>query len=326
MLEHLTFNEPKYFYLLFIIPLMVAWYIFRNRNKRSPAIKISMGIFYRKAPITIRQRLRHLPFVARVLCVVSLIFILARPQQPKSWREIETEGIDIVLAMDISTSMLAKDFEVNRLEASKDVAKEFVHQRKNDRIGLVLFSARSFTQFPLTTDHEVLINLLQKVKTGMITDGTAIGLGLANAVRNLKNSFSNNKVIILLTDGVNNAGAVNPLDAGKMAKDLNIRVYTIDIRENAEMMNAASGSTDDIDLGGQTLKDIAAMTGGKYFSSSDKQSLREVYDEIDKMEKARISTKDIGTKDAFLPFALLAGLSLLAEILLGNVIFKTIPG
>jgi len=190
MIDNLTFKQPMLFYLFLVIPIMVIWYVVSKRKKNPAAIRISLGGLYKRPPVSLRQRFIHLPLVFRLLCVSMVILVLARPQVPKSWREIETEGIDIVLTMDISTSMLAKDFEVNRLEASKDVAKEFVIQRKNDRIGLVLFSGKSFTQFPLTTDHEVLIKLLEQAQAGMITDGTAIGLGLANAVRNLRNSFS----------------------------------------------------------------------------------------------------------------------------------------
>jgi Ca-activated chloride channel homolog len=320
MLENLTFKDPQFFYLMVIIPIMIGWYVFRNHNRKKPVVRLSGGSFYRNAPKSIRQRFIHIPFILRTLAVAILIFILAKPQLPKSWRDIETEGIDIVMALDISTSMDAKDFEVNRMEASKDVAKEFVLQRKNDRIGIVLFSGRSFTLFPLTTDHNVLIQLLSKVKTGMITDGTAIGLGLANSVRNLKNSFSKNKVIILLTDGVNNAGSIDPLDAGVMARNLNIRVYAIDIRENAEIINKSEEGGE-----GNVLKEIASMTGGQYFTSSDKGALRKVYDEIDRIEKSRIKASDVGTKNAFAPFALCALFILLGEIVFRNTILKTFP-
>ena len=321
MLENLTFKEPQYFYLLVIIPIMIVWYLMRNRSRKSNAILISGGEIYKKAPKSVRQRFIHVPLILRTLAVASLITALAKPQLPKSWKDIETEGIDIVMALDISTSMLAKDFEVNRMEASKDVAKEFVLQRKNDRIGIVLFSGRSFTLFPLTTDHDVLIELLSRVKTGMITDGTAIGLGLANSVRNLKNSFSKNKVIILLTDGVNNSGSIDPADAGVMARNLNIRVYAIDIRENADMMSQA----EDGEMGGGVLKNIASMTGGQYFTSSDKEALRRVYEEIDKIEKSRIKASDVGTRNAFVPFALCALFILLAEIVLSNTLLRRLP-
>ena len=321
MLENLTFKDPQYFYLFIIIPMMIGWYGFRQLRKKAASITISSIKSFKRAPVSLRQRFIHLPLILRVITVAAIIFVLAKPQLPKSWNEIETEGIDIVMAIDISTSMLAKDFEVNRMEASKDVAKEFVLQRKNDRIGIVLFSGRSFTLFPLTTDHNVLIELLSRVKTGMITDGTAIGLGLANSVRNLTNSFSKNKVIILLTDGVNNAGSIEPLDAGVMARDLNIRVYAIDIRENADIMQTSGEE----DLGGNILREIAAMTGGQYFTSSDKSALRRVYEEIDKIEKSRIKAADIGTRSAFLPFGLIAILALLVEIVLANTLLRRLP-
>jgi len=305
---------------------MLLWYFIRERSKKAASIKVSGVGLYAKAPKTLKQQLRHLPLILRCITIALLIVVLARPQMPKNWRDIETLGIDIIIALDISTSMLAKDFEVNRMEASKDVAKEFVLQRKNDRIGLVLFSGRSFTQFPLTTDHEVLVKLLSQVETGMITDGTAIGLGLANAVRNLKNSFSKNKVVILLTDGVNNSGSIDPLDAGLMARDLNIRVYAIDIRENAEIMNESATTTSQgVDMGGQVLKEIARITGGQYFTSSDKAALRRVYDEIDRIEKSRISSKDIGTRDAFTNFAICALVAVFIEIVLASTILKGLP-
>ncbi|HYG40621.1 MAG TPA: VWA domain-containing protein [Cytophagales bacterium] len=326
MFENLTFKEPEYFILLIIIPIMLLWYFIRERSKKAASIKVSGVGLYAKAPKTLKQQLRHLPLILRCITIALLIVVLARPQMPKNWRDIETLGIDIIIALDISTSMLAKDFEVNRMEASKDVAKEFVLQRKNDRIGLVLFSGRSFTQFPLTTDHEVLVKLLSQVETGMITDGTAIGLGLANAVRNLKNSFSKNKVVILLTDGVNNSGSIDPLDAGLMARDLNIRVYAIDIRENAEIMNESATTTSQgVDMGGQVLKEIARITGGQYFTSSDKAALRRVYDEIDRIEKSRISSKDIGTRDAFTNFAICALVAVFIEIVLASTILKGLP-
>lgn len=326
MFENLTFKEPEYFILLIIIPIMLLWYFIRERSKKAASIKVSGVGLYAKAPKTLKQQLRHLPLILRCITIALLIVVLARPQMPKNWRDIETLGIDIIIALDISTSMLAKDFEVNRMEASKDVAKEFVLQRKNDRIGLVLFSGRSFTQFPLTTDHEVLVKLLSQVETGMITDGTAIGLGLANAVRNLKNSFSKNKVVILLTDGVNNSGSIDPLDAGLMARDLNIRVYAIDIRESAEIMNESATTTSQgVDMGGQVLKEIARITGGQYFTSSDKAALRRVYDEIDRIEKSRISSKDIGTRDAFTNFAICALIAVFIEIVLASTILKGLP-
>jgi Ca-activated chloride channel homolog len=321
MLENLTFKDPQYFYLLIIIPIMMGWYVYRHLSRKKSAIKISSISVFKKAPQSIRQRFVHVPLILRIVSVAALIFVLAKPQLPKSWKEIETEGIDIVMALDISTSMLAKDFEVNRMEASKDVAKEFVQQRKNDRIGIVLFSGRSFTLFPLTTDHNVLTELLSRVKTGMITDGTAIGLGLANSVRNLTNSFSKNKVIILLTDGVNNAGSIDPLDAGVMARDLNIRVYAIDIRENADIMS----NSGEEDKGGNILREIASMTGGQYFTSSDKSALRRVYEEIDKIEKSRIKASDLGTRNAFLPFGLIALFALLLEIVLSNTFLRSLP-
>ncbi|MDQ3393775.1 MAG: VWA domain-containing protein [Bacteroidota bacterium] len=326
---NLTFKNPEILILLLgLIPLILG-YIFKQKNTHA-AIQISSLEALLTTPKTYKYYLRHSLFVLRALCMALLIIILARPQVPKSWREVTTTGIDMIMALDVSTSMLAKDFKPNRLEAAKEVAQDFISQRNNDRIGLVVFSGESFTQFPLTTDHNILSNLINDVRTGMMKDGTAIGLGLANAVRNLKDSKSASKVIILLTDGINNAGSIAPMEAAQAARNLGIRVYTIGIRRR-EMAKAAEGpgtaeaAGNEFAIDPDMLENIARLTGGTFFSSTDKETLQDVYREIDKLEKSRMDLSEYGTKEAYLPFALLATFLLVLELVLKNTVLRSIP-
>jgi Ca-activated chloride channel family protein len=259
--------------------------------------------------------------------------ILARPQSTNSWENVSTQGIDIILALDISGSMLARDFTPDRLEASKDVATEFISGRPNDRIGLVVFSAESFTQCPLTSDHAVLINLFKNIKSGMIEDGTAIGVGLANAVKRLKDSDALSKVVILLTDGVNNRGVIDPVTAAELAKAFGIRVYTIGMGS----MGTAPFPVQDffgrivyqqmrVEIDEKTLQKIADITGGKYFRATDNQKLRQIYNDIDKMEKSKINVKEYSRKEEeYLPFAIAALILLVLEFLLRKTILRSIP-
>jgi Ca-activated chloride channel family protein len=326
----LTFKNPEILFLLLgLIPLILG-YVLKQKNTHA-AIQISSIQAFMATPKTYRYYLRHLLFILRALCIALLIIILARPQVPKSWREISTNGIDLVISLDVSTSMLAKDFIPNRLEAAKDVAKEFIAERTDDRIGLVVFSGESFTQFPLTTDHNILINLLGEVKTGMMKDGTAIGLGLANAVRNLKDSKAQSKVVVLLTDGINNAGSIAPMAAAQVAQDLGIRVYTIGIRRReigqrtADFTGSAEAVGNEYAIDPDMLQNIARLTGGRYFSSTDRETLKQIYDEIDRLEKSRMDIAEFGTKEAFLPFAIFAAMLLLIEIILKNSLLRSIP-
>jgi Ca-activated chloride channel homolog len=327
---NLTFKNPEVLFLLIgLIPLILG-YVLKQKNTHA-AIQISSIQALLTTPKTYRYYLRHLLFILRALCIALLIIILARPQVPKSWREISTNGIDLVIALDVSTSMLAKDFTPNRLEAAKEVAKEFVSERKDDRIGLVVFSGESFTQFPLTTDHNILINLLGEVKTGMMKDGTAIGLGLANAVRNLKDSQAQSKVVVLLTDGINNAGSIAPMAAAQVAQDLGIRVYTIGIRRreigqrSTEFLGSVEILGSDYNIDPDMLQNIAQLTGGRYFSSTDKETLKQIYHEIDRLEKSRMDISEYGNKEAFFPFAIFAAIMLLMEIILKNSLLRSIP-
>jgi Ca-activated chloride channel family protein len=328
----MIFANPKYLYLLVVLIPMVAWYIYKiNRSHASLQVS-STEAFDAPAVSKWKTWLRHFPFVLRLLAVATLIFILARPQSTDSWQNTSTEGIDIVMAMDISSSMLAQDLKPNRLEASKDVASAFINGRPNDNIGLVVFAAESFTQCPLTTDHTVLLNLFKDVQPGIIEDGTAIGLGLANAVSRIKDSQAKSKVIILLTDGVNNTGEIAPVTAAEIAKTFGIRVYTIGVGTNGTApypFQTAYGiqyQNIPVDIDEPTLKQIASTTGGQYFRATDNESLKEIYSEIDKMEKTKISVQEYSKKqEEYKNLALLLFAFLMLEILLRNSVLRTIP-
>jgi Ca-activated chloride channel family protein len=268
----------------------------------------------------------------RVVVIALLIVVLARPQSTDNWENTTTEGIDIVMAMDISSSMLAQDLKPNRLEAAKDVAAAFVNGRPNDNIGLVVFSGESFTQCPLTTDHTVLLNLFKDIQSGMIEDGTAVGLGLANAVSRIKDSQAKSKVIILLTDGSNNMGEIAPVTAAEIAKTFGIRVYTIGVGTQGEApypFQTAFGvqyQNVKVEIDEKTLNEIAVTTGGKYFRATDNASLKSIYSEIDQMEKVKISVQQYSKKqEEYKDLALLIFALLLMEILLRYTLFRNIP-
>jgi Ca-activated chloride channel family protein len=255
--------------------------------------------------------------------------VLARPQSRSSWKDIKTEGIDIVLSVDISYSMLAKDFNPNRLEAAKEVARDFIDARPNDRIGLVVFGGEAFTQCPLTTDHTVVKNLFKDVNAGMLAQGTAIGLGIADAVARVKDSKAKSRVVILLSDGVNNAGEIAPVTAGEIAKTFGVRVYTIGVGTMGKALTPVGVYPNgqfaydyvDVEIDEGVMKKIAEETGGKYFRATDKESLRRVYKEIDKMEKTIISEKSFSDKEEhFLPFAIAAAVALLLEFIIKHLI------
>lgn len=327
----LHFAYPQVIYMTLLIPVMVGWYIFRQL-KISPTIQISGIQPFNGSPVSWKNYLRHFPFILRQAVFALLIIVVARPQSSSSWENVTTEGIDIIIAVDISGSMLAEDFKPNRLEASKSVATEFIAGRPDDRMGLVVFSGESFTQCPLTTDHAVLMNLFQGIQSGIIEDGTAIGLGLATSVSRIKDSDAKSKVIILLTDGMNNRGEIAPITAAEIAKTFGIRVYTIGVGSlgtapypfrtpfGIQYQNIKV----EIDEG--VLQEIANMTGGKYFRATNNQKLKEIYQEIDKMEKSRIDVKEIKTKtEEYQRFLFLALLLLLIEIGLRLTLFKRNP-
>ncbi|MEJ6736351.1 MAG: VWA domain-containing protein [Flavobacteriales bacterium] len=326
--KEISFANPEFFWAFIIIPIMILWYLFREK-KMYGTIKISTINSFQSSPFTI---LRHGLIILRCIAVVTLITALARPQTSLSWQDVTTEGIDIAIALDVSGSMLAEDFKPNRLEASKQVAMDFISERPYDRIGLVIYAGESFTQCPLTTDHAVLLNLFDDIKNGMIEDGTAIGMGLATSVSRLKDSKAISKVAILLTDGSNNRGSIPPVTAAEIAKEFGIRVYTVGVGSNGSArmpMQDQFGRTVyqnvEVKIDEKTLKEIADITDGKYFRATNKKSLEAIYKEIDKLEKSKIEVTEYKKKsEKFVPFALLAACLLLIEFLLRNIIFKGI--
>ncbi|GAB6123959.1 VWA domain-containing protein [Dysgonomonas termitidis] len=327
----IVYANPKYLYLLLLLIPLIVWYIIKLR-KMQATFKMSSGFAFEKAPSTIRVYLRHFPFLLRVVAIALVIIVLARPQSVNSSDVSNSEGIDIVMALDISGTMMAQDFSPTRLEAAKKVAAEFINDRPNDRIGLVIFGGESFTQCPLTTDHKVLLNLLTEVKFGMIEDGTAIGLGLANSVNRLKDSKSKSRVVILLTDGSNNAGQIAPLTAAELAASYDIRVYTIGIgsrgTSTARIMTPYGLQTMQVsgDFDERTLTEIAAITKGQYFRATDNTSLSAIYDEIDQMEKTHISVNTVTKrKELYLPFAIFALALVGLELVLRRTWLRNIP-
>ena len=324
-----TFANPEYLYLLFLIPIFWFVYIFNLRDKNTFLILSSIKRLNTK---TWKSWGRHIVFFTKTLAISLLIIAFARPQSTSSWQNAITEGIDIILAMDISGSMLAQDLTPNRLEASKKVAMDFISGRPNDRIGLVIFSGESFTQCPLTTDHKVLKGLFNDVKSGMIDDGTAIGMGLATSINRLKDSKSKSKVIILLTDGVNNQGSIAPMTAAEIAQEFKMRVYTIGVGTKGYApypFNTPFGNIVyqdvEVKIDEKTLQDIANATNGKYFRATSNKALQEIYKEIDKLERSKIEIKEFHKKkEEFLPFAALGMIFLILSFILNNTLFKTV--
>src|SRR5476651_997302 len=328
LFKGIEFAHPIFFWLLLIIPVMVAWYIWREK-KLQGTLNVSAVKGFALPAKTVLPMFRHTSIVLRSLALIVLIVALARPQSSLSWQNSTTEGIDIIIASDISGSMLAEDFKPNRLEAGKAIAIDFIKNRPDDRIGLVIFSGESFTQCPLTIDHDVLINLYGDIKNGMIDDGTAIGMGLATAVNRLKDSQVKSKVVILLTDGSNNMGSIPPITAAEIAKQFNVRVYTVGIGTHGfapypvQTPYGIQYQRMPVDVDEVTLNKIANITGGKYFRATDNNKLKSIYDQIDKLEKAKIDVTEYHKKtELFLPFALAALLFLLLEFGLKNTLLK----
>ncbi len=329
--EGIIFRNPEYFWLFTVLIPVTAWYILKKRNSQA-TIQISSTESFKNNPYQYKRYLRHILFLIRISVISLLIIIIARPQSEKKWNDQETEGIDIAIAIDISSSMLAQDFRPNRLKAAKNIAIEFISGRPLDRIGLTVFSGESFTQCPLTTDHAVLINLFNEIKQGMIEDGTAIGLGLANAVNRLKDSDAKSKIIILMTDGVNNTGEIAPIMAADLAAKYSIRVYTIGVGKNGyapypiQTFFGTQLQDVEVKIDEETLKTISQKTNGKYFRAVNNKKLREIYKEIDKLEKSKIKTNKYSSReDKYLNFAIFAGILLLLEILLRLTIFRSLP-
>ena len=333
----MTFASPEYFYLLLLIVPLVLWH-FLSRRKREASLKMASTEAYRYVPKSPRMALVQLPFLLRVLTLVLVVIILARPQTSHSLSDTETEGIDIMMVMDISTSMLAQDLKPNRIEAAKEVATEFIAGRPTDNIGLTVFAGEAFTQCPMTVDHAVLLSMFRGVSCdlpgqGLIDDGTAIGMGLANAISRLKDSQAKSKVIILLTDGVNNRGDISPLTAAEIAKQFGVRVYTIGVGAGGTAPSPSplpGGGVHivnmPVDVDPETLQQIAQTTGGLFYRAGSSQKLKEIYNDIDKLEKSKLKVTRYDKRyEAYAPFAVAALLSLLLEFLLRTTWLRRIP-
>jgi len=327
----ITFARPELFYLLLGLVPMIVWYVLRQKKSKA-SIQISTIASLKKAPLTWKHSLRHAAFVLQLGVLSLIIACLARPQSSNSWQNQTVEGIDIMIALDMSSSMLARDFQPDRLGAAKSVAIEFVSGRMFDRIGLVVFSAESFTQCPLTTDRAVLINLFQNLQPGLLEDGTAIGLGLANAVSRLKDSEAKSKVVILLTDGENNRGEIAPITAAEIAKTFGIRVYTIGIGTMGmapyPIQTPFGVQIRDIEvkIDEKTLQEISDITGGKYFRATDNKTLTAIYKEIDRLERTKIENKEFSKKnEEYRKYAIGALVLALFAMILQFVVFRHIP-
>lgn len=328
----MVFAHIEYLLLLLILIPIIIWYVMRHQQI-DPSLQVSDTHDYDKVRKSFRIYLLHLPFILRMAALALLIIVLARPQSTDNWQSSEVEGIDIMMAIDVSGSMLAEDLLPNRLEAAKDVAAKFINDRPNDNIGITLFAGESFTQCPLTIDHTALLNLFENIRTGVIEDGTAIGMGISNAVARLKDSQAKSKVVILLTDGANNAGDISPLTSAEIAKTYGIRVYTIGIGAQGTapypvqtMTGAVQRIQVEVDVDEPTLKDIARITDGEFFRATDNTSLEGIYQEIDKLEKTKLNVKEFSRRqEEYLKYALAAFLLVLLDVLLRQTILRKLP-
>lgn len=330
MFDNITFANPLFFWGLLLIPAATVWYVLRHK-KQEASVRFSDTGGFNKLPKSWKVYGRHLLFALEMVSLALLIVAMARPQSTSSSQKSNIDGIDIILAQDISGSMLARDFKPDRLEASKKVASEFVEGRPGDRMGLVVFSGESFTQVPLTTDHGVMLNMLSELKSGMIEDGTAIGDGLATAINRLKDSEAVSKVIILLTDGMNNAGSVDPYTAAEMAKLYGVRVYTIGVGTYGtapfpvQTIFGVQYQQMKVEIDEKLLQTIASNSGGKYFRATSNQKLDEIYHEIDQLERSKIEVMEFKRlHEEFYPLVAWAIALLLLEFLLRRTVFRTI--
>ena len=325
------FEYPYLLWLLLLLPLLLALYIYREVSGRRPHLRVSAIAPWKAGGRQALPLLRHLGEALSLSALALIIVAIARPRSSTQMERVDTEGIDIVFAMDVSTSMLARDFQPDRLSAAKDISIEFIAQRPSDRMGIVVFAGESYTQCPLTTDRATLINLMKEVQTDLIEDGTAIGNGLATAVARMKDSDARSRVVILLTDGVNNSGEIDPMMAADIAKTYGIRVYTIGVGREGEapypVMTPWGMQLQNlkVEIDEPLLKSIASATGGKYFRADDNTKLSEIYSEIDKMEKTRTTVDSFPVyKDLFMNYALAALICLLLELLLA-VLIRRLP-
>ena len=326
------FEYPELLWLLVVPALLVLHYVYREVAQKRPHLRVSTSVPWMLRGRSFMSFFRHVPFALRIAALSLIVVAIARPRSSEDMEKIDTEGIDIVLAMDVSTSMLARDLTPDRISASKDIAIEFISQRPTDRMGIVVFAGESFTQCPLTTDRATLINLMKEVQTDLIEDGTAIGNGLATAVARMKDSDAKSRVVILLTDGVNNRGEVSPNMAAEIAKTYGVRVYTIGVGKEGmapypvmtpwgvEVQNVK------VEIDEALLSDIAESTGGRYFRATDNTKLAEIYSEINRMEKARTTVDSFPVyKELFGMYALLALLALLLELILNWFVIRRLP-
>ena len=326
------FEYPHLLWLLVIPALLIVHYIYLELCGRRPHLRVSDIRYWKAGGKSVLSYLRHAPMLLRTVALSMIIIAIARPRSSSKMDKIDTEGIDIVLAMDVSTSMLARDFTPDRISAAKDIAIEFISQRPSDRIGIVVFAGESYTQCPLTTDRATLINLMKEIQTGLIEDGTAIGNGLATAVARMQGSDAKSRVVILLTDGVNNRGEITPQTAADIAKTYGIRVYTIGVGANGTAPYpvitpwGVQMQDVEVEIDENLLKGIAETTGGRYFRATDNTKLSEIYSEINKMEKARTTIDSFPVyKELFMDFALVALICLLLEVVFNAFILKRLP-
>ncbi len=330
-MNQLIFAHPKFLYLLLLIPAMVAWYIFRQKDSKA-SLQISTLRSFAKAPVSLKVYLRHALFALRAIVITLIIIVLARPQSTNTWKNVTTEGIDIILAIDVSGSMLARDFTPDRLEAAKEIGIKFISGRQTDRMGLVVFSGESFTLCPLTTDHASLINMFKDIKMGILEDGTAIGSGLATAVSRLKDSNAISRVVILLTDGVNNRGEIAPLTAAEIAKSFGVRVYPVGIGSigtapyPVQTPFGTQYQDMEVKIDEEMLQQVADLTGGKYFRATNNRALEQVYSEIDKLERSKIAVTEYNKREErFRIFGFIALALIASEFVLRTTVFRSIP-
>ena len=328
----MTFQNPEILWLLLIVPLLIAYYIWVGRL-RATLIVSTLGSGRGRAPRTWRYWLRHLPHALRLMALSLLIIALARPVEQHAEQETTIEGIDIVLAMDISGSMLAQDFKPNRIESSKKIASEFVADRQGDRLSIVAFAGEAFTQCPLTSDRSAVQTSLARLRSGIIDDGTAIGNGLATAINRLRESGSKSKVVVLLTDGVNNSGSMSPLMAADIAKNMGIKVYTIGVGRRGtaptpvmDPFGNVGLAMVNVEIDEELLREISSMTGAKYFRAENAEALTKIYDEIDKMEKSKVEVNDyISYEELYLGWLIWGLILLIAELFVSRIVLNRLP-
>ena len=329
----MQFAHPQYLWLFLIFIPIIAWYVLR-KIKSHPTLSVSTTSPYAKLPVSFKEYLIHLLFVLRLGVLACVIIIIARPQTYDSWRTSSTHGTDIILAMDISSSMLARDFKPDRLEAAKNVAAKFVSGREADNIGIVVFAGESFTAVPMTTDRSLLVNYINDISMNMLEDGTAIGDGLSMAINRIKNGSAKSKIIILLTDGTNNSGLVSPINAAEIAKEYGIKVYSIGVGTNGNALvpigidpfGNINYAMQPVVIDDQTLKKISEMTDGKYYRATDNTVLKQIFEDIDKLEKSKIDAKNfIHTEDDIMHWAWLALILISLEVLLRYTLLRSIP-